>query len=1134
MAKSTFAHLRNHTDYSLLMSTIRIPELVDKTKACGMEHVAITDDGNLFGALEFYHCCRQRGINPIIGVDFYLSSNSRHTRGIEHDGRGQNYNRLVLLATSKEGYHNLVQLCSRGYLEGFYYKPRIDYDLLKQYNGGLIALVGGQFGDVGAQLVMNNVKEARRRLRIYRSIFDQNRLYLELQRHRIPADEVVINGLSALADEMSLPLVATNNCHYISTGDADAHSVLMNIGLNRSRGNRHFKFPTTEFYFKESDEMASLFNDFPEAIENSLRIAERCNIRLERRNIRFPDISLPKNFSTADDWLRHLSEVGCSRRYPNITQEISDRLKYELDTIISMGYTGYFLVVYDFISYAHKQNIGVGPGRGSGAGSIVAYCLGITNIDPLKYGLLFERFLNPERISMPDFDIDFSYERRGEVVRYVTEKYGAARVGQIITFGRLKAKAVMRDVARVLEMPLSEISAIVKLIPNTIGITLADALEKVPELNAIRSGSDKHKSLFAISSKLEGLCRHISTHAAGVVIGSEDLIEIIPLYRDPKSGAQVTQYAMNYLEELGLIKMDFLGLKTITLVEHTVSLIQESGKQIAPETIPENDPETFHMLAQGHSEAVFQFENQGMRKMLIDAKPNSFEDLIALISLYRPGPMEHIPKYIASKHGKQKISYPIDQLRNILDETYGVIVYQEQVMEIARTIAGFSLSQADIMRRAMGKKKQQDMVEMREKFVAGALENGIAKKDAVAVFDLMAPFAKYGFNKSHAAAYSVLSYQTAYLKCHYPRQFMAANLTNERDNPDNFIWYLETTRSMGIAIEAPQINRSQKGFSVVNDKIVYGFIAIKNVGENAVDEILRARKKVGSFESFSDFLEVVESNVLNRKILESLIQAGLFEGLGHNRATLLRNLDILLSSANAAREKRQTGQGGLFDDGKMLAADLEINPELDANQIWQYEYELLSCYFSGHPLDAYREKWAAIIASEQLDTQQNGVKILGIARKVKKISSSSGDFLTLTVECDRGSIEAVAYHQEAELYSRALTPGAILGLVARINKYQERTRHIIMRVYPLQEKKRIIKELHICLDAPLVDQAKLRELSAYLFDHRGKSAVYLHIEENKQKRVLRIEDEVNCSDESGLIEAIEQLEAINRAWIETR
>ena len=994
----------------------------------------------------------------------------------------------------------------------------------------------------GPQIRINNVESATRQATWYRDLFGSDSFYFELQDHGIPEERLINETLASIGKELNIPLVATNNCRYLNRADSHAHRILMSIRANRNHGMSQ-DLATAEFYFKSGDEMRGLFdNEYPHAIENTMRIAESCNLEIDLPGPQFPEYKMPANFDSIDEYLRHLSWRGFAYRYPEVDDTMRTRLNYEIDTIIQMGYSGYFLIVEDFVRFARENDIPVGPGRGSGAGSLVAYCLRISDVDPLKYGLLFERFLNPERVSMPDFDIDFCYERRGEVIEYVNRTYGDDRVGQIITFGRLKARAVIRDVARALEIPNEEVNDIVKLIPMGVDVTLKSAFEQEPELRRVAQRGDVYKTLMDIAEKLEGLCRHVSTHAAGIVIGREPLQNYVPLYRDPKSGSISTQYAMDHLEDCGLVKMDVLGLKTLTLVHNTVELIHEEQPDFDIDAIAQDDKITFQLLGEGKSLAVFQFENPGMQSVLVKAKPACIEDLIALTSLYRPGPMENIQQFIDSKNGTTTIQYPLPQLKEALRETYGVIIYQEQVMDIVRRVAGFSLGQADILRRAMGKKKPQEMKRMGKEFINGAQSIGVDRSVAANIFELLQPFAGYGFNKSHAAAYSILAYQTAYLKAHWPRQFMAANLTNEINNPDNFAKYLEEARRMNIVVQPPNINTCKKYFSVHGNDIVYGMVGIKNVGSGAADEILKGRDAHAPIVSLEHLLENVDQRVINRKLLESCIQAGLFDGLGRNRATLFDHMDTIVSFAAAHHEQQESGQSTLFDDTEISMLTINERPEWPLSELLQYESTLLGDYFSGHPLDPYRDLWEATVdinsgAAESWQPSQQRHTILGTLVDLRTIQGRRGGIMAIcTIEDFNGSMEIVAYDQVYTQYNTLLSKNSIVVAHFRFEDRGDRMRAVAQQfTTPERLRDAHISEIHICLtntspNAVPADNSALYELRTTLFDCRGNCPVYFHIGDKGNETVIRASDQLRIAPESAILQEIGKLEFVANIW----
>jgi DNA polymerase-3 subunit alpha len=1107
---------------------------VKRAKELGMEHLALTDDGNMFGALEFYKACKAEEINPIVGYDAYVAPETRHKRST-----ADRPHRLVLLATSNAGYKNLLMLSSLGYTEGFYYKPRIDKEILEAYSGGLIGLSGTLSGEVPGLLRKNRYEEAREAAAWYRDTLGEGNFYLELLDHGLPEQKTINEGLLRISQETGIPLVAANDTHYVAREDANAQDVLMCIGSGKKKNDpARFKFSSDEFYLKSAEEMAELFDWAPEALANSVRIAERCNIEIDLPGPRFPDYEIPSEFSGPEEYLTKLTYDGLAERYDPVSDDLRERVDYELSVITSMGFTGYFLIVWDFIAFARNNGIPVGPGRGSGAGSLVAYSLRITDIDPIKYNLLFERFLNPDRNSMPDFDVDFCYERRGEVIEYVNEKYGRDKVGQIITFGTLKARAVIRDVARVLDLSFAEADEIAKKIPEGPKVKLKDVLESEPELKAVKERGGVYEELIEVSLKLEGLHRHASTHAAGIVIGQRPLTEYVPLYRDPKTGSISTQYTMELLEDCGLVKMDFLGLKTLTLIEHTEELIRKRGIDFDIERIPEDDGPTFRLLGEGRSAAIFQFESQGMQSILKNAQPARIEDLIALNALYRPGPMENIDQFVNSKHGREAISYPLPELEPILEETYGVIVYQEQVMEIARRVGGFSLGQADILRRAMGKKKVSEMEKMKKDFIAGALENGFTEKQANAIFELLEPFAGYGFNKSHAAAYSVLAYKTAYLKANYPVEFMAANLTNEINNPKTFAWYMEETRDMGIAILPPDVNRSERYFSVSDGKIIFGLLGIKNVGSAAVTEILEQRHAEGPYGSFDEFLERIDPKVVNRKVIEVMIQAGVFDGLGETRATLLHNLDVYLERAAQKHENRKYGQTSLFESSEEQLDDAQIErqPEIPYAERLRFERENLGFYFSGHPMDEYRDRWRETVAVNlsRLDrvSLDRSYNLLGLIKGVRVIQTRKGGYMAFAqLEDYNGSVECVLFEDAYTAGRELLQEDAVLGLVGSFAERRGRIQFVVEEVRsPDQLEEKDAAEVHIRLDENIDRQEDLYKLRAFLFEHSGPSEVYLHLGVNGLESVVRASSQLTVSSKQKTLEKIRAQDHVLDVW----
>jgi len=1135
---SGFVHLHNHSDYSLLKGAATVERLVARAVDLGMPAVALTDDGNLFGALNFYKECRKREIKPIIGCDFFVAPQSRH-RKTGLDGASRN-GRVVLLARNETGYKNLIRLSSIGYLEGFYYRPRIDHEVMEQYNEGLLLLTGSLSGEIPRLLLANRTQEARDLLAWYRQVYGDENVYLELCNHGIPEQQALNTMIASLSQETAVPLVAANDTHYVNKDDANAQDILLCIGSNRKKAETNrFKFSSEEFYLKSQEEMEQAFPGHPDALEASAAIAERCELEIDLPGPKFPVYDIPPEFSHKDDYLRHLVYEGLAERYDPITDEIRARADYELDIITSMDFTGYFLIVWDFIKYARDSDIPVGPGRGSGAGSIVAYALKITDIDPLQYGLLFERFLNPERVSMPDFDVDFCFERRGEVIDYVTRKYGRDKVGQIITFGTLKTKLVIRDVARVLGLNYDEADAIAKLVPKDLKITLDKALEQEPELAALPQRGEVYAELIDVSRRLEGLHRHASTHAAGIVIGEKELTEYVPLYRDPKTGSISTQFTMDLLEEAGLVKMDFLGLKTLTLIRNTESLIRRTRPDFSIDTIPDDDATTFRMLGEGSSKAIFQFESSGMQDILKRAKPNRIEDLIALNALYRPGPMQFIDQFIDSKNGKTPISYPLPSLEPVLEETYGVIVYQEQVMQIAQIVGGFSLGKADILRRAMGKKKEKEMAKMEQEFLAGAEEKGFTRKQATDIFELLKPFAGYGFNKSHAAAYSILAYQTAFLKANYPVEFIAANLTNEINSTDKFAEYLLEARQMGITVRPPDVNSSDKYFGVVDGQIVFGLVGIKNVGAGAVDHILEARHSGGPFTSFLDFLERIDTRSVNRKVIETLAQVGAFDGLGQNRATLLGNMDTYFEAASHTRENRLAGQTSLFEDSGETGEDSlpieELEPWSAAVRL-EYERELLGFYFSGHPLDDFQTEWKerTTVNLGRLEGAPIGeqVQAVGLLRALRVVITKKGDRMAIgQLEDYRGELELVAFPESYQRNQDALVVNTVIGCVGKLDRRNDSVQMVLEEVRPLEElDERDAAAVHIRLKDDQLDEEALYMFRGELNDFPGRSDVYLHVGQNGHESVVRVSSQLRVSSRKESLEGIGQLPLVEEVW----
>ncbi|MDA8426080.1 MAG: DNA polymerase III subunit alpha [Treponema sp.] len=1136
-----FVHLHNHSDYSLLDGAASVESMVAKAVKLGMPALALTDHGNMFGAVKFYRACRQAGINPILGCEFYVAGGSRRERtGTE---TGNKYWHLVLLARDQEGYRNLLKLSSASYTEGYYYKPRIDDELLAAHSKGLIASSACLAGEIPSLLLAGKTAEAERKARRYAELFGPDHFYLELQDHGIPEQKLANKALVELARRTGLPLIATNDMHYLDRGDAEAHDVLLCIGTNKKRAEPgRMRFPGPEFYMKSPDEMAAVFPELPEALENTLRISEMVDLKLAFPGPLLPEYEVPAGFSDPDEYLRHLTREGLKRRYASLTEEIVRRAEYELDVIIKMKFTGYFLIVWDFIDWAKNQGIPVGPGRGSGAGSIVAYALRITDIDPLRYELLFERFLNPERISMPDFDVDFCFERRGEVINYVTQKYGADRTGQIITFGTLKAKAVIKDVARVLDFPFDESNDLAKLVPEDPKMTLKKAFEQEPKLRELAS-QERYRDLFEIASKLENKNRHTSFHAAGIVIGKTALTDYVPLFKDPKTGIVSTQFTMDFLEDCGLVKMDFLGLKTLTLIKNTIDLIRGRGIDLAEDKIPEDDRKTFELLGEGRSTSVFQFESSGMQAILKQAKPTSIEDLIALNALYRPGPMDNIPQFIDSKWGRKPISYPHPSLEKYLKETYGVIVYQEQVMQVAQEVAGYSLGRADLLRRAMGKKKKEILVKEEAPFVEGALARGYTEEKAKEIFDILVPFAGYGFNKSHAAAYSVVSYRTAYLKANYPAEFMAANLTNEIADTDKLTAYIGEARSMGLEVLPPDVNASEAYFSVVDGKIVYGLLGIKGVGEAFANAVTGERRKGGPFVSFIDFVERLGTQAMNRKSLECLAMAGCFDALGRAagvaRRALVLEVERALEYAAGKEAAGRYGQASLFDgsgEEEYPPFQPQTAEEYPRAEILRLEKELLGFHFSGHPLDEWRKIWERSCDLDLAHADRAGADrlytLVAMLKEWREIVTKTGRKMAFgAVEDYSGSIEIVVFADILERFRERFVLDGVLCLRGKVDQSRGKPAFKVEDFAdPASLKERSWKEVHLRLRDAISDEEDLYGLRDAILDEPGSCNVYFHVPSERGEAVVKAHVQITCSASEPCLERLREVPVVEAVW----
>src|SRR6204780_4303160 len=1007
-----FVHLHLHTDYSLLDGACEIGELTAEAARRGMPAVAVTDHGNLFAAANFYHQATTHGVKPIIGCEVYVAPDNHKNRGAE----AERSNHLVLLCETDEGYRNLIQLVSTGYLEGFYYQPRVDHELLARHSKGLIALSACLRGEVADALLSEKYDQARTNAYRLRDIFGKGNFFLEVQDQGMAIETRINRDLVSLSRETGIPLVATNDCHYLTQSDSHAQEVLMCIqtGKTMSDGQR-MKFANDQFYFKTAEEMAQVFRELPDAVSRTVAIAERCNVKIQRVSNPFPEFKVPEGYTT-DSYFEKVAREGFVNRALQLErQSRENRLRYpltdyekrltsEIQMIQKMRFAGYFLIVWDFIRYARAQGIPVGPGRGSAAGSLVSYALQITDVDPLQYDLLFERFLNPERISMPDIDIDFCMRRRGEVIEYVRKKYGAERVAKIITFGTMAAKAVLKDAGRALDMPYGEVDRLAKMIPTTLNISLEDALEQTPQLEAARK-EGQVKELIEVALRLEGLARHASTHAAGVVISPRPLTEIVPLYKSNKDEI-TTQYDMNAFGRIGFLKMDFLGLTTLTILDDSVRMIKQNrGVDLDLTTLPLDDAPTYALFARGDTTGIFQFESHGMRDILKRYQPTQIEDLTALNALYRPGPIQGgmIDEFIGRKQGKKKVSYDLPELEEILSETWGVIVFQEQVMKIANRLAGYSLGDADILRSAMGKKKADVMAAQREKFLAGCAAGKVPAKKAAKIFDLMEEFGLYGFPKAHACAYALLAYQTAYLKVHYPVEFMASMLSSEAGNTEKVVKYINEARGMGIRVLPPDVHESGLYFTPVGDDIRFGLAAIKNVGENTAKAICEARKDGVRFESLFTFCEAIEPRCLNKRVLESLVKAGALDCLSASRGRLFAAIDQAILRGQRKSQAKAVGQGGLFLAGSSSAhsqaetwheSSLPEAEDWTEEQLLAGEYATLGFYISGHPMDKYAGRLKDLNAIElsTMEARRNGEEIVvaGIIVQSRPMRSRRG------------------------------------------------------------------------------------------------------------------------------------------------
>ncbi len=1130
-----FTHLHVHTEYSLLDGSCKIKELAARAKELGMDSMAVTDHGVMYGVIDFYRAAKEVGIKPIIGCEVYVAPGSRFDR--ETSNGEDRYYHLVLLAENDTGYHNLMKIVSRGFVDGFYYKPRVDYEVLETYHEGVIALSACLAGEVQRYLARGMYEEACRSARHYEDIFGKGNFFLELQDHGIPTQKTVNQGLMRMSRELSMDLVATNDIHYILAEDAAAHDILLCIqtGKKVSDENR-MRYEGGQYYVKSEEEMRALFPYAQEAIDNTHKIAERCNVEIEFGVTKLPKYEVPEGY---DSWsyLNKLCQDGMAKRYPNDDGTLQERLSYELGVIHNMGYVDYFLIVWDFIHFARSHDIMVGPGRGSAAGSIVSYCLEITNIDPVRYDLLFERFLNPERVSMPDIDIDFCFERRQEVIDYVVEKYGKDQVVQIVTFGTLAAKGVVRDVGRVLDLPYARCDAIAKMIPGDLGMTLEKALKQSPDLREAYQNDDEVRYLIDMAKRLEGLPRHTSMHAAGVVIGQRAMDEFVPLSR-ASDGTITTQFTMTTLEELGLLKMDFLGLRTLTVIQNAVRQAEENyGVHLVMEEIDYNDKDVLASIGTGKCDGIFQLESSGMKSFMKELRPENLEDIIAGISLYRPGPMDFIPRYLKGKNDKDSITYECPQLEHILGPTYGCIVYQEQVMQIVRDLAGYTMGRSDLVRRAMSKKKAAVMEKERQNFVygnqeenvKGCIENGIDEKTANHIYDEMIDFARYAFNKSHAACYAVVAYQTAYLKYYYPKEFFAALMTSVMDNVGKVSEYILTCRQMGIRILPPDINEGQSGFSVSGDAIRYGLSAIKSIGRNVVDEIIRERQNNGLFTSIDDFVERMGGREVNKRTLENFIKAGAMDSLPGNRRQKTMIAPELLDQKNKDRKNVLEGQLSLFDfaaeeEKQQYQITMPKVPEFPKGELLAFEKETLGIYVSGHPMDEYLETWKNSITAKTTDfmvDEETGRAVVEdgaratiggmITARTVKLTKNGQQMAFVTLEDMVGSVEVIVFPRDYENKKQLLNEDAKVFISGRTSIGDDPAGRLICeQVIPFDE---VPKDLWLKFADKTEYDAWWPEVTEILRGSDGHDTVIIYLEKERAKKVLPANWHVAASTE---------------------
>ena len=1214
---ANFVHLHVHSDYSLLDSCATLDKLVAKAKYLNMPALALTDHGNMFGALNFEKLCHKNGINPIVGEEFYVAYGSHlekndvpYSHKGEEGDRHAHYFHLILLCENQKGYENMSWLSSIAYTEGLYYgKPRIDWELLEKYHEGLICCSACIQGELPQLLLAEMYDEAKELALRYKNLFGPDHYYIELQDHGIPEQRIVAERMIKLAHELDIPLVVTNDIHYVEQEDAKAQDALRCIGFKNLLHEKHAKMggdkDLDNWYFKTEQEMRTLFPECPEAYDNTIKIANMCDLHIKQYTTPelkacLPRFELPKEFQThgedyqadQNDYVKYLVEKGLKMRYKEITPEIRQRADYEMDTIFSMGFSGYFLIVWEFINWAKEHGKPIGPGRGSGAGSIVAYSMTITDIDPIRFGLIFERFLNPERVSMPDFDVDMDFDFRQDIIQHTRDLYGDANVGHIVTFGTLKPKNCIADVGRVLGIPLAEVNALKKCIPDNPKATLKSAFseptDKFPDGGQLIPYKDdpRYQELFDLAFRLEGVKRNTGLHASGMVIGLTPLPNWAPVFKDPKTGEVGVQYTMDIIEPCGLVKFDYLGLKTLSLIRYAETIINKHHKPGEPKfdanKVSETDEKTFELFQKGDSVAVFQFESPGMQKILRQFHPEKLEDLVALNALYRPGPLDYIPNFIEGKWHPETIKYPDPSLEDLLKETYGVMVYQEQVMKVAQIISGFSLGGADMLRRAMGKKKLNVLMEKKKEFIAGAVKNGHSEEHAADIFEIMIPFAGYGFNKSHAAAYSVLAYRTGWLKAHYPAEFMAANLTNEITTTDGLPFYIEEARKMGVAVDPPDVNRSDIVFDVVDGRIVFGLKGIKGMGESAAAAIVKEREDNGPYLSFMDFIKRVgglvekdpdgrEKSLVGKKAVEVLIKTGAFdhlgekEGLAYNRPTLLSNLDAAWDYVSDIVADKKIGQGDLFGDlseeeQSYTEYQFNILPDIPNMEKLSIEKECIGCYVSGHPLDDYKkaieravtvrasniERVAAESEAEKQALQASGAKLwqmrnagksyiaLGMISELKEIRTKKGSIMAFGKLNDYdGQIDLTFFPDTWNTLKPQLENGEVYAFKGKVDGSRETPSLIVDSIEDANElEKHAAKSVHVMMDPSFNNVMALTDLKDFLFDKMGNCSVYFHIRANNSPYVVKANDQITISANDDVLNQLRDIKFVKEVWTE--